>query len=191
MSVKLATACGGLPAGPLRRCRIARGLAARRRSRLQFFRHRVGLRRRPQRNKILAKVLRANAGKRLYVARNSAKNRPMAQPPRFTLDDCTSRLHRKYVNKSLANLGVENSTSSVSHLGRPLAQRRTPPSRGGKVRTAGKAEPSGVSVNRWNRTTAFAPCFEGVADASRSSTTFSTRIPRTPFSPLAAMKASP
>src|SRR5882672_10673681 len=58
---------------------------------------------------ILGKVLRANVGKKLYVASKiPPKNGKWPSRRDFTLDDCYPPDHiEAYVNKSLANLGVE------------------------------------------------------------------------------------
>src|SRR6202158_6052864 len=58
---------------------------------------------------ILGKVLRATAGKKLYVATKiPPKNGKWPSRRDFTLDDCYPPDHiEAYVNKSLANLGVE------------------------------------------------------------------------------------
>src|SRR6267378_1569688 len=58
---------------------------------------------------ILGKVLRANAGKKLYIATKiPPKNLRWPSRRDFTLDDCYPPDHiEAYVNKSLANLGVE------------------------------------------------------------------------------------
>src|SRR5216684_773173 len=91
---------------------------------------------------ILGKVLRANAGKKLYVATKiPPKNGKWPSRREFTLDDCYPPDHiEAYVNKSLANLGVE------------------------KLRSSGKAEAVGVSVNRWEPYNGIRAVLEGVAD---------------------------
>ncbi len=124
---------------------------------------------------ILGKVLRANKNnsavggpdKKLYVATKiPPKNEKWPSRRDFTLDDCYPPNHiEEYVNKSLANLGVEKLD---------LIQFHTWEDRWLTASIAG------------NRTTAFAPCSKASPMPSRSSTTFSTRIPRTLFSPLAA-----
>src|SRR6267143_6987775 len=101
---------------------------------------------------ILGKVLRANAGKRLYVATKiPPKNGKWPSRRDFTLDDCYPPDHvEAYVNKSLANLGVEKLDLIQFHTweDRWLNDERLP-SAVEKLRATGKAEAIGVSVNRW------------------------------------------
>jgi len=73
----------------------------------------------------------------------------MAQPPRFTLTIVIRRITSKPTSTKASPIWRRKTRpSSSSYLGRPLAQRRTPPARGGKVARDRKAEAVGVSVNR-------------------------------------------
>ncbi len=58
--------------------------------------------------KLLGQIVRANSGKRLYVATKvPPKNRKWPAQAEYTLDDCFPPDHiEEYVHKSLANLGV-------------------------------------------------------------------------------------
>src|SRR5260370_620300 len=101
---------------------------------------------------IVGKVLRANAGKKLYVATKiPPKNLKWPSRRDFMLDDCYPPDHiEAYVNKSLANLGVEKLDLIQFHTweDRWLNDERLPRVVE-KLRASGKAEAIGVSVNRW------------------------------------------
>src|SRR5256886_4225277 len=117
---------------------------------------------------IVGKVLLDNAGKKLYVATKiPPKNRHWPSRRDFTLDDCFPPDYiEEYVNESLANLGVEKLDLIQFHTweDRWLNDERLPRAVE-KVRTAGKAQAVGVSVNRWEPCNGIRAVLEGVADA--------------------------
>src|SRR5260370_1819152 len=117
---------------------------------------------------IVGKVLRANAGKKLYVATKiPPKNLKWPSGRDFMLDDCYPPDHiEAYVNKRLANLGVEKLDLIQFHTweDRWLNDERLPRVVE-KLRASGKAEAVGVSVNRWEPCNGIRAVLEAAADA--------------------------
>jgi len=114
----------------------------------------------------------------------------MAQPPRFHADDCYPPDHiEAYVNKSLANLGVENSTSSSSILGKTAGSTTNASrARWKSLRATGKAEAVGVSVNRWEPCNGIRAVLEGVADAVQVIYNIFDQNPEDALFPICRMK---
>jgi aryl-alcohol dehydrogenase-like predicted oxidoreductase len=147
---------------------------------------------------ILGKVLRANknaanAGpdKRLYVATKiPPKNLQWPSRRDFTLDDCYPPDHiEAYVNKSLANLGVEKLDLIQFHTweDRWLTDERLPRAVE-KLRASGKAEAVGVSVNRWEPYNGIRAVLEGVADAVQVIYNIFDQNPEDALFPICRMK---
>jgi len=144
----------------------------------------MGLRRRPQRADP-RKVLRANAGKKLYVA---TKIPPKSQWPSrrdFALDDCFPPDHiESYVNKSLANLGVEKLDLIQFHTWKTAGSMTNASPRRGKAARHRQAEAIGVSVNRWEPCNGIRAVLEGVTDAVQVIYNIFDQIPMTRSSHL-------
>ena len=140
---------------------------------------------------ILGKVLRANASKRLYVATKiPPKNSKWPSRRDFTLDDCYPPDHiEEYVNKSLANLGVEKLDLIQFHTweDRWLNDERLPRAVE-KLRSTGKAEAVGVSVNRWEPSNGIRAVLEGVADAVQVIYNIFDQNPEDALFPICRMK---
>src|SRR5216684_2330798 len=140
---------------------------------------------------ILAKVLRANAGKKLYVATKiPPKNLTWPSRRDFTLDDCYPPDHiEEYVNKSLANLGVEKLDLIQFHTweDRWINDERLPRAVE-KLRSSGKAEAVGVSVNRWEPCNGIRAVLEGVADAVQVIYNIFDQNPEDALFPICRMK---
>jgi len=148
---------------------------------------------------ILGKVLRANKNnsavggpdKKLYVATKiPPKNEKWPSRRDFTLDDCYPPNHiEEYVNKSLANLGVEKLDLIQFHTweDRWLTDERLPRAVE-KLRTSGKAEAVGVSVNRWEPCNGIRAVLEGVADAVQVIYNVFDQNPEDALFPICRMK---
>ena len=140
---------------------------------------------------ILGKVLRASAGKKLYVATKiPPKNRQWPSRRDFTLDDCFPPDYiEEYVDKSLANLGVEKLDLIQFHTweDRWLNDERLPRAVE-KLRTTGKAEAVGVSVNRWEPCNGIRAVLEGVADAVQVIYNIFDQNPEDALLPICRMK---
>src|SRR6266478_1961162 len=111
----------------------------------------MGLRRRPQRADPRKSPARQRRQETLRRHENSAQKSQMASRRDFALDDCFPPEHiESYVNKSLANLGVEKLDLIQFHTweDRWLNDERLPRAVE-KLRSSGKAQAVGVSVNRW------------------------------------------
>ena len=117
---------------------------------------------------LLGKTLRANAGKRLYVASKvPPKNRKWPSRREFSLDDCfpPDYIH-EYVDKSRANIGVdaldliqlhtwEDGWLDDSRLPRTIEQ----------LRASGKVHAFGISLNRWEPWNGVRAVRSGLVDA--------------------------
>jgi aryl-alcohol dehydrogenase-like predicted oxidoreductase len=140
---------------------------------------------------ILGRVLRANAGKKLYVATKiPPKNLKWPSRRDFMLDDCYPPDHiEAYVNKSLANLGVEKLDLIQFHTweDRWLNDERLPRAVE-KLRASGKAEAVGVSVNRWEPCNGIRAVLEGVADAVQVIYNIFDQNPEDALFPICRMK---
>ncbi|HUI74199.1 MAG TPA: aldo/keto reductase [Candidatus Acidoferrum sp.] len=101
---------------------------------------------------LLGTILRANRGKRLYAATKiPPKNRRWPALADFTLDDCYPPDYVfEYVEKSLKNIGVETLDLIQYHtwedgwLNDGRAARTIE-----ELRSSGKAQAVGLSLNRW------------------------------------------
>lgn len=117
---------------------------------------------------ILGKVLRANSGKKLYVATKvPPKNLRWPARPEYSLDDSYPPAHIfEYVEKSLANLGVETldliqiHTWEDSWLDDERFIRAIE-----KLRDSGKVRAVGISLNRWEPWNGLRAVRAGIADA--------------------------
>src|SRR4029077_7013354 len=140
---------------------------------------------------ILGKVLRVNASKKLYVATKiPPKNQKWPSRRHFPLDDCYPPAHiEDYVNKSLANLGVEKLDLIQFHtwqdrwLNDDRLQRTA-----AELRTSGKAQAVGVSVNRWEPYNGIRAVLEGVADAVQVIYNIFDQNPEDALFPICRMK---
>jgi aryl-alcohol dehydrogenase-like predicted oxidoreductase len=117
---------------------------------------------------ILGKVLRANSGKKLYVATKiPPKNRRWPSQRDFTLDvSYPPGYIEEYVEKSLTNLGLETLDLMQFHTweDRWLTDERLPRAIE-KMRTSGKVAAVGISVNRWEPHNGIRAVLEGAVDA--------------------------
>ncbi|HKV24668.1 MAG TPA: aldo/keto reductase [Candidatus Acidoferrum sp.] len=125
--------------------------------------------------KILGEILRANknaanAGpdKKLYVATKvPPKNRRWPSRREFTLDDCfPPEYFAEYVDKSLANIGVEALDLMQFHTWEDqwLDDARLPRAIEA-LRKSGKVRAIGISLNRWEPWNGIRAVREGFADA--------------------------
>lgn len=117
---------------------------------------------------ILGKVLRANSGKKLYVATKiPPKNRQWPSRRDATLDvSYPPEYIEEYIDKSLKNLGVEKIDLMQFHTweDRWLTDERLPRAIE-KMRTSGKVEAVGISVNRWEPNNGLRAVLAGHVDA--------------------------
>jgi aryl-alcohol dehydrogenase-like predicted oxidoreductase len=140
---------------------------------------------------ILGKVLRANSGKKLYVATKiPPKNRKWPSRRDFTLDDCYPPEYiEEYINKSLKNLGVEKLDLIQFHTweDRWLNDERLPRAIE-KIRASSKADAVGVSVNRWEPHNGIRAVLEGAADAVQVIYNIFDQNPEDALFPICRMK---
>jgi len=117
---------------------------------------------------LLGKVLRANAGKKLYTATKvPPKNRKWPARREYSLDDCYPPEYiEEYVDKSLANLGVKTLDLIQLHTWEDkwLDDARLLPIIE-KLRKSGKVRAFGLSLNRWEPWNAVRAVRNGVVDA--------------------------
>jgi len=101
---------------------------------------------------LLGKILRANSGKKLYVATKvPPKNRKWPSQTSYTLDDCYPPDYVfEYVNKSLKNLGAETLDLIQYHTWEDgwLDDARTAKTIE-RLLASGKVRAVGISLNRW------------------------------------------
>ncbi len=152
-------------------------------ARLQLLRHRLGLRRRPQRTAARAGAAAPSPATRLYVATKvPPKNRSGRRSASIALDDVFPADHiREYTEKSLENLGVDRIDLQQFHVWNDAWaaderwQRavRRPEARGTRSGPSASASIAG------SRPTCCARSHRAGRRASRSSTTSSTRRRRT------------
>jgi len=148
---------------------------------------------------ILGKVLRAKKNnftvggpdKKLYVATKiPPKNRKWPSRREFTLDDCFPPEYiEEYIDKSLANLGVERLDLIQFHTweDRWLNDERLPRAVE-KLRSSGKVAAVGVSVNRWEPCNGLRAVLEGVADAVQVIYNIFDQNPEDALFPICRMK---
>jgi aryl-alcohol dehydrogenase-like predicted oxidoreductase len=117
---------------------------------------------------LLGRILRANAGKRLYTATKvPPKNRKWPARREYSLDDCYPPEYiEEYVNKSLANLGVKTLDLIQLHTWEDkwLDDKRLLPVIE-KLRSSGKVRAFGLSLNRWEPWNGVRAVRTGVVDA--------------------------
>jgi aryl-alcohol dehydrogenase-like predicted oxidoreductase len=117
---------------------------------------------------ILGKVLRANSGKKLYVATKvPPKNLRWPARPEYSLDDSYPPAHIfEYVEKSLANLGTETLDLIQIHTWEDgwLDDERLIRAIE-KLRDSGKVRAVGISLNRWEPWNGIRAVRAGIADA--------------------------
>jgi len=140
---------------------------------------------------ILGKVLRANPGKKLYVATKiPPKNRKWPSRRDFTLDDCYPPAYiNEYVDHSLQNLGVEKLDLIQFHTweDRWLNDERLTRAIE-DLRASGKAQAVGVSVNRWEPCNGMRAVLEGVIDAIQVIYNIFDQNPEDALFPICRMK---
>jgi aryl-alcohol dehydrogenase-like predicted oxidoreductase len=102
--------------------------------------------------KLLGQILRANSGKKLYVATKvPPKNKAWPAADSSTVDDCYPPDHfTEYVDNSLENLGVEALDLIQLHTWNDnwIEDSRVANTLE-KLKTAGKVRAAGISLNRW------------------------------------------
>ena len=117
---------------------------------------------------LLGKALRANPGKKLYVATKvPPKNRRWPSRREFSLDDCYPPDYVfEYVDKSLKNVGLEQLDLIQYHtwedhwLDDERAARTIE-----KLRDSGKVAAVGISMNRWEPTNGIRAVRSGLIDS--------------------------
>ena len=101
---------------------------------------------------LLGKTVRANPGKKIYTATKiPPKNRKWPGRREFSLDDCYPPEYiEEYVDKSLANLGLEKLDLIQLHTWEDhwLDDPRLLPALE-QLRSSGKVSAVGISMNRW------------------------------------------
>jgi len=152
-----------------------------------IFRHRVAYGE-GRSEQILGKVLRDNAGKKLYVATKIPPKNLKWPAADFTLDDCIRPTTSKSMStKASPTSASKSSTSSSFTLGKTAGSPTNVSARRGKVayhRQSRSRRRQRQSLEPYNGIRAV---LEGWPTPSRSSTTFSTRIPRRAL-PICRMK---
>ncbi len=114
---------------------------------------------------LLGKILRANPGKRLYVATKiPPKNRKWPSRAEFPLDDCFPPEYiDEYVDKSLKNIGIETLDLMQFHVWEDawLDDQDGWPNPLRKCAAAEKCAPWASAAIAGNRRTEFARCARG------------------------------
>src|SRR5580704_16205687 len=117
---------------------------------------------------LLGQILRANSGKRLYAATKiPPKNRRWPSRREFSLDDCFPPEYIvEYVEKSLANIGVESLDLIQFHTWEDkwLDDQRFPRAIE-DLRSSGKVRAVGISLNRWEPANGIRAVRAGLVDA--------------------------
>jgi aryl-alcohol dehydrogenase-like predicted oxidoreductase len=117
---------------------------------------------------LLGKALRANPGKKLYVATKvPPKNRQWPSSPEFTLDESYPPEYVfEYVEKSLRNIGAETLDLIQYHTWEDkwLDDERTARTIE-KLRASGKVRAVGISMNRWEPWNGIRAVEAGLVDA--------------------------
>jgi aryl-alcohol dehydrogenase-like predicted oxidoreductase len=118
--------------------------------------------------KILGKLLKAHSDKKLYVATKiPPKNRRWPSQPHFSLDQVFPADYiEEYVDKSLANLGVEQIDLMQFHVWEDgWADRDEWKEAIQKLSEQGKVARWGVSINRWEPENSLRTLQTGLIDA--------------------------
>jgi aryl-alcohol dehydrogenase-like predicted oxidoreductase len=118
--------------------------------------------------RLLAKLLKRHAGKRLYSATKiPPKNRRWPARPEYTLDDVYPADYiREYTEKSLANIGVSTIDLQQFHVwsdtwaGDDRWQRAA-----SKLKEEGLVRAIGISINRWQPANVLRALESGIVDA--------------------------
>jgi aryl-alcohol dehydrogenase-like predicted oxidoreductase len=117
---------------------------------------------------LLGKILRNNAGKKLYTATKiPPKNRRWPSRREFTLDESYPPDYiEEYLNKSLKNIGIETLDLIQFHTWEDgwLEDARLPRAIE-ELRKSGKVLAVGISMNRWEPWNGIRAVREGVVDA--------------------------
>jgi len=118
--------------------------------------------------KLLGKILRAHADKKLYAATKiPPQNRKWPSHRNFTLDDCFPPNYIfEFVDTSLGNIGVETLDLIQFHTWEDgwLDDERLPRAIE-KLRASGKVRAVGVSINRWEPWNGVRAVRSGLIDA--------------------------
>jgi aryl-alcohol dehydrogenase-like predicted oxidoreductase len=118
--------------------------------------------------KLLGKILRAHADKKLYAATKiPPQNRKWPSRRNFTLDDCFPPNYIfEFVDTSLGNIGVETLDLIQFHTWEDgwLDDERLPRAIE-KLRASGKVRAVGVSINRWEPWNGVRAVRSGLIDA--------------------------
>jgi aryl-alcohol dehydrogenase-like predicted oxidoreductase len=140
---------------------------------------------------ILNKVLKANTGKKLYVATKiPPKNREWPSTREFNLDvSYPPEYIEEYIDKSLQNLGVEKIDLMQFHTweDRWLTDERLPRAIE-KLRKSGKVEAVGISINRWEPHNGIRAVLEGQVDAVQVIYNIFDQNPEDALLPICKMK---
>lgn len=140
---------------------------------------------------ILAKVLRANTGKKLYVATKiPPKNREWPSQRGFSLDvSYPPEYIEEYIEKSMKNLGVEQIDLMQLHTweDRWLTDERLPRAIE-NMRKSGKVAFVGISVNRWEPHNGIRAVLEGAVDAVQVIYNIFDQNPEDALLPICRMK---
>ncbi len=118
--------------------------------------------------KLLEQVLRANSGKRIFVATKvPPKNQSWPAPANSTLDENYPPEHiTEYVEKSLRNLGLESLDLIQLHTWNDswLEDARIGPAIE-KLKASGKVRAVGISLNRWQPWNGVKAVLAGLVDS--------------------------
>src|SRR6266568_1858573 len=118
--------------------------------------------------KLLGQVLRANSGKKLFVATKvPPKNQAWPAPANSTLDENYPPQHiTEYVEKSLRNLGLESLDLIQLHTWNDswLEDARIGPAIE-KLKASGKVRAVGISLNRWQPWNGVKAVLAGLVDS--------------------------
>jgi aryl-alcohol dehydrogenase-like predicted oxidoreductase len=117
---------------------------------------------------ILGKVVKQNAGKKLYIATKiPPKNFTWPSRPEFTLQDCFPASHIiEYTEKSLKNLNVDSIDLQQFHVWEDGWANNDEWKRAiEKLKAEGKVQHFGVSVNRWEPDNVLDTLKTGLIDA--------------------------
>jgi aryl-alcohol dehydrogenase-like predicted oxidoreductase len=118
--------------------------------------------------RLLGKLLKRHAGKRLYSATKiPPKNRRWPARPQYTLDDVYPPEYiREYTEKSLANIGVSTIDLQQFHVWSDTWANDDRWQRAAsKLKEDGLVRAIGISINRWQPTNVLRALDSGIIDA--------------------------
>jgi aryl-alcohol dehydrogenase-like predicted oxidoreductase len=118
--------------------------------------------------RLLGKLLKRHAGKRLYSATKiPPKNRRWPARPQYTLDDVYPPEYiREYTEKSLANIGVSTIDLQQFHVWSDTWANDDRWQRAAsKLKEDGLVRAIGISINRWQPTNVLGALDSGIIDA--------------------------